>query len=354
MKKGLFALCLMMLFLFVGSFSAFAASPVSVAVNGNTLVFTEDEGAPFIDANNRVLVPLRKVMEACGCSVYWDAAANQALVSKDGITVSVPVGRPEIQVNGRTVPTDTMAVLKDGRVCLPIRPVLEAFGFDVEWIADPQLVWVETAASSVPVEEGIWLSSGKWISLEDLSEELDGKDGVSVKDAEIDSDGDLIITLSSGKEINAGSVVSSSAGETYYDHEVGDRFYIPHPDEVTFEDRNGEMHTIEINEMYYELVEIYDYSHAEAWQINYDYFTGRKEATEMQFYPFVFELHFDIQADAALAGTDAYICWTPGVMWYGMFDENGIWVRDEEKMIIQANFGIDVKPHVFRGMVISI
>ena len=41
----------------------------------------------------------------------------------------------------------------------------------------------------------------------------DGTDGVSVTDAKIDFDGSLVITLSTGKEINVGEVVSSNLAE---------------------------------------------------------------------------------------------------------------------------------------------
>ncbi len=42
---------------------------------------------------------------------------------------------------------------------------------------------------------------------------VDGRDGVSVTDAKIDFDGSLVITLSSGQEINVGEVVSSDIAE---------------------------------------------------------------------------------------------------------------------------------------------
>jgi hypothetical protein len=42
---------------------------------------------------------------------------------------------------------------------------------------------------------------------------VDGRDGVSVTDAKIDFDGSLVITLSTGQEINVGEVVSSDIAE---------------------------------------------------------------------------------------------------------------------------------------------
>jgi hypothetical protein len=42
---------------------------------------------------------------------------------------------------------------------------------------------------------------------------IDGKDGVSVRDAKIDFDGSLVITLSTGQEINVGEVVAPDLAE---------------------------------------------------------------------------------------------------------------------------------------------
>jgi hypothetical protein len=42
---------------------------------------------------------------------------------------------------------------------------------------------------------------------------IDGKDGVSVSNAQIDFDGSLVITLSTGKEINVGEVVAPELQE---------------------------------------------------------------------------------------------------------------------------------------------
>ena len=115
-----------------------------VRVNGDLVEFPDEQ--PFVDANNRTLVPIRFIMEALGADVYWNQYDKIVEVYKDGITVKVKVGEKDILVedNGyynywtggyrRSVITmDTVAVAKNGRVFVPIRFIGEALGAHVDW-----------------------------------------------------------------------------------------------------------------------------------------------------------------------------------------------------------------------------
>ena len=112
----------------------------NINVNGADITFTNVTGYPYVDANNRTQVPLRVTMEQAGATVSWDAASKVATVEKQGIVVQVPIGANYIIVDGEQVKTDTAAVIRDGRTYLPIRPVLEAVNFSVEWDNDTQTV----------------------------------------------------------------------------------------------------------------------------------------------------------------------------------------------------------------------
>ena len=57
-------------------------------------------------------------------------------------------GKNRIVVNGAKVTTDTKAKIIDGRVYLPIRAVLEAFGASVGWDQDSQCVTVTSSSAS--------------------------------------------------------------------------------------------------------------------------------------------------------------------------------------------------------------
>jgi hypothetical protein len=61
----------------------------------------------------------------------------------NGITVKIPIGKPYIFVNDKLVLNDTVSIIKNGRTYLPIRVVLESFGFDIDWNSNTQTVIVK-------------------------------------------------------------------------------------------------------------------------------------------------------------------------------------------------------------------
>ena len=144
MKKKL-SLLLVVIILFCGFSSVALAANVGVSIDNVPVKFTADSGYPFVDKNNRTLVPLRGAMESYGCAVSWDGSAKTAVVSKGNTVVKVPVGVSYLYVNGNKVTNDTAAVTQNGRVYLPIRIVLEAFGADVSWDNNTATVIVTSA-----------------------------------------------------------------------------------------------------------------------------------------------------------------------------------------------------------------
>lgn len=128
--------------------SVFAAPAVNVVINGTPVTFTESSGAPFIDNNNRTLVPMRVVMEQYGCTVSWDQSTKTASVVAGDTTVLVPIGQSYITVNGEQRTIDAPAQIVSGRTYLPIRAVLEAFGANVGWDNTNRSVTVAGEATS--------------------------------------------------------------------------------------------------------------------------------------------------------------------------------------------------------------
>lgn len=128
--------------------SALGESDIQVFIDGEAVEFQEGYGEPFIDANNRTLVPLRSALEAFGAVVRWDQETSTAIVEKGDILVQVPVGPALIFVNGIVVDNDTSAVIREDRTFLPIRAVFEAFGAGVSWDASNRAVIVRSDGSS--------------------------------------------------------------------------------------------------------------------------------------------------------------------------------------------------------------
>ena len=143
MKKRIIAYVLMVVLL-LSTVTAYGAS-TNISVDGIRIPFTVASGSPFVDSASRTQVPLRVAMEAYGCSVKWDAKTQTAVVTKDGITVDVPVGQKYIVKDGKKVAIDSAALIKDNRTYLPIRAVLESFGATIGWDSTSQTVVVKSS-----------------------------------------------------------------------------------------------------------------------------------------------------------------------------------------------------------------
>lgn len=102
-------------------------------IEGKQVVYTQEDGVPFVDDVGRTQVPFRKTMQEFGCDVSWNSAKKVAVAQKNGIVVEVPIGQAHIFRNGEEIKNDTTALVQDGRTYLPIRAVLESFGAKVHW-----------------------------------------------------------------------------------------------------------------------------------------------------------------------------------------------------------------------------
>ena len=115
---------------------------VSVSVNGSQVSRTDAE--PFIDENNRTMVPLRAVAEALGLSVSWDGARHEAVFADGNKTLYFPIGSTAARTgDGKSVQMDTAAVIVNDRTYAPIRYLAEYFGYTVGWDGATRTVIIE-------------------------------------------------------------------------------------------------------------------------------------------------------------------------------------------------------------------
>lgn len=153
--------------LVVGSVSCTYGTNISV--NGESVQFTEQTGYPYVDTNNRTQVPLRVTMEKAGATVTWNKETKTAKVEKTGKVVEIPIGSDFILVDGKQVATDTAAVIVDGKTYLPIRAVLEAVDFGVQWDQTTQTVHAASFADYVKNQDKVLAEQRQNInSVEDL------------------------------------------------------------------------------------------------------------------------------------------------------------------------------------------
>lgn len=114
----------------VGTPVEFNTKEFTVKFNGEAVRFPDAQ--PFVDSNNRTLVPVRFVTEKMGAEVSWDQPTQTATIELNGITVKITIGKDTLTVtkNGSTstVKMDTVAVNKESRTFVPVRFVAEALG----------------------------------------------------------------------------------------------------------------------------------------------------------------------------------------------------------------------------------
>ena len=80
--------------------------------------------APFIDANNRTMVPLRLVSEEFGAKVDYardEKGVGTITIYKEGTTLQFKNGSKVMNKNGIQIPMDTAAVIKDDVTYVPFK-----------------------------------------------------------------------------------------------------------------------------------------------------------------------------------------------------------------------------------------
>ena len=108
----------------------FKPGEITVVVDGECISF---DSAPYINGNNRVMVPLRAIAEALGAEVAWSSSAREVTITREGQTVLLKIGSPVVVANGKRQEVDTTPVIKNSRTMVPVRFVAQFLGADVHW-----------------------------------------------------------------------------------------------------------------------------------------------------------------------------------------------------------------------------
>ncbi|MDS1030476.1 N-acetylmuramoyl-L-alanine amidase [Bacillota bacterium LX-D] len=131
--RWFFVLTVLLCNIFFGTVlvNAYAAGEnVRITVNDKEI---QADVQPYIDNQNRTMVSIRVISQELGYSVEWNSQAQEVTVRGQGTTIKLWVGKTESLVNGRQVTLDTTATLKDGRVMVPLRFIMESLGVSVNY-----------------------------------------------------------------------------------------------------------------------------------------------------------------------------------------------------------------------------
>ncbi|HHU32163.1 MAG: N-acetylmuramoyl-L-alanine amidase [Zhaonellaceae bacterium] len=132
------------LILLLVSLLLFPSGGLAAAEQG--LVITVDEQPvsfdvqPYIDSQNRTIVPIRFIGEKLGYNFYWDSQAKEVTVTGNGSTLQIWIGKNEALVNNVKVVMDTVAVLDQGRAMVPLRFIVENMGATISYDQSTKVV----------------------------------------------------------------------------------------------------------------------------------------------------------------------------------------------------------------------
>lgn len=112
---------------------------ITVLLNGEKLDF---DVAPVIE-NGRTLVPMRKIFESLGATVYWNGDTLTATGLRDVTVVTITVDSVVMTKNGKNILLDVPARLINSRTLVPVRVIAESFGLNVSWDEAGRTVTIE-------------------------------------------------------------------------------------------------------------------------------------------------------------------------------------------------------------------
>lgn len=122
---------------------ATASTTPAIVVNGETFLSPAGEPDPYINRDQRTMIPIRFFASELGVPndeehIVWDQETQTATITDGVNTVVIPLGSKEIKVNGETVVMDTIAEMKDHRVFIPARFLAEGLGASAYWYGPEQ------------------------------------------------------------------------------------------------------------------------------------------------------------------------------------------------------------------------
>jgi hypothetical protein len=104
--------------------------------------------APYINANDRAMLPIRFAANATGITdsnIFWNAGEQSVILSGaySSRIVKMIIGNTTMWINGVPMQMDTVPVIVDpGRTMLPIRYVAQALGAEIAWDAATQTITI--------------------------------------------------------------------------------------------------------------------------------------------------------------------------------------------------------------------
>jgi hypothetical protein len=125
--------------------------------------------APYIE-DNRTFLPLRFVANALGISdsnIYYSPITHMVTLTKGSSMIQLIIGSTTMSANGATITMDVAPEIINGRTCLPIAWIAQAFDTNVAWDAATKTITLgdtpssqQAIPSSIPAASTIVVTPG--------------------------------------------------------------------------------------------------------------------------------------------------------------------------------------------------
>lgn len=143
MKIHIALVLLISIFLSVPMVTASAESSQNIdlklKLNGAFLIYSKGS-MPYIDNNNRTLVPLRIFSDALDGEISWNNDTKTVTLVASELTLTSSLDKKEAIINGKNMNMDTTVVINKGTVMVPAKWVADGLGIPIIWDSKNKVV----------------------------------------------------------------------------------------------------------------------------------------------------------------------------------------------------------------------
>jgi len=140
--KKILSLILAVMMLTSMALAVSAETPVKVSVENELIALVPE---PVI-VNDRTLAPMEDTFKALGIAYALDESSNTIMAMKDGKAAVMQVDNTIFGLDDGQKTLDVAPQVVDGKVMIPVRAVAEAYGYNVDWVAEERLVVITVPA----------------------------------------------------------------------------------------------------------------------------------------------------------------------------------------------------------------
>ncbi|MFD1885305.1 copper amine oxidase N-terminal domain-containing protein [Paenibacillus wenxiniae] len=116
-----------------------ASSPPILKINQYYILFTYPT-SPYVDQNNRLLVPLRSLSDLLGAKVAYDAGTKKATIDLDGHQLILTLNSKDALVDQQVKHMDTVPVQKQNSLFVPLKVMIDYLAVNGTYHADTKVI----------------------------------------------------------------------------------------------------------------------------------------------------------------------------------------------------------------------